>query len=88
MQKRSKNNAKRAPELCHFRGFFSPCTAVVGGAVICFVAPQAGSMLDGTWYPRRGLKRADRICQRPHRSPVLTSLDTPNLLKDPLSGGP
>jgi hypothetical protein len=35
MQKRSKNNAKRAPELYHISlFFFSPCNAVVGGAAI------------------------------------------------------
>jgi hypothetical protein len=45
MQKRSKNIAKRAPELHHFSYFLLP---VRGGWRSCdFVAPQAGSMALG-----------------------------------------
>jgi hypothetical protein len=42
MQKRSKNNAKRAPELHHFRIVFL-LYAVVGGAAISLRRAQAGS---------------------------------------------
>jgi hypothetical protein len=53
MQNLSKNNATRAPKLHHFPHFFS-LYAVVGGAAISLRRRR----LDGTWYPRRGLKRA------------------------------
>jgi hypothetical protein len=42
MQKRSTNNAKRAPELHHFSHFL-PGYAVVGEAAISLVAPQTSS---------------------------------------------
>jgi hypothetical protein len=54
MQKRSKNNAKRAPELPISRFFSSPCTRWL--AKLRFRC--AAGRLNGTWYPRSGLKRA------------------------------
>jgi hypothetical protein len=41
MQKRSKNNAKRAPELHHFSHYFLPVRG--GSRSFGFIAPQAGS---------------------------------------------
>ena len=62
------------PNCTTFRICFS-LYAVVGGAAISLRRRR----LDGTWYPRRGLKRAkngllsaDRSCQRLPTSPVLT----------------
>ena len=62
------------PNCTTFRICFS-LYAVVGGAAISLRRRR----LDGTWYPRRGLKRAkngllsaDRSCQGLHTSPVLT----------------
>jgi hypothetical protein len=43
MQKRSKNNAKRAPELHHFSHFFLPVRGGWRWRSCDFVAPQAGS---------------------------------------------
>jgi hypothetical protein len=76
MQKRSKNNAKskESTQIAPFPAFFFSLYAVVGEAAISLRRRRLG----GTWYPRRGLKRAkngpsstDRSRQRPHRSPVL-----------------
>ena len=62
------------PNCTTFRICFS-LYAVVGGAAISLRRRR----LDGTWYPRRGPKRAkngllsaDRSCQGLHTSPVLT----------------
>jgi hypothetical protein len=54
------------------------CSLYAGLAKMRF--RSAAGRLDGTWYPRRGLKCEnmalwacfDRSSQRPHRSPVLT----------------
>jgi hypothetical protein len=53
MQKRSKIMQREHPNCIIFR-IFSPCTRwLVKLRFRC-----AAGRLDGTWYPRRGLKRA------------------------------